>query len=191
MDNLQTLVEMFEGKHSDDVLWYTVRKAVVASKQGHCDLARELIQKSSELFQFFALHNAHTFLQQSYGSARIELTTGEYERAMTHFTTTIEGCDMQGNLTFKALSIRGLGEVAFAHGNFALAAERFAETRSLCTEMGVPPGKLYCCPIFCSPEPVWWVGTVLGGTVTVSEHNVDHIQSYPDIISLTIVQVVS
>jgi hypothetical protein len=39
----------------------------------------------------------------------------------------IEDSDTQGNLYFKAFSIRGLGEVAFARGNFAVAAqpERF------------------------------------------------------------------
>ncbi|KAG1838165.1 hypothetical protein DFJ58DRAFT_861892 [Suillus subalutaceus] len=51
MDNLQTLVGIFEGQHSDDTLWATVGKAVVASKQqGNCDLARELIQKALESF---------------------------------------------------------------------------------------------------------------------------------------------
>ncbi|KAJ8580099.1 hypothetical protein M405DRAFT_834886, partial [Rhizopogon salebrosus TDB-379] len=66
---------------------------------------------------------------------------------------TIEGSDMQGNLRFKACSIRGLGEVAFARGNFAVAAQRFAETRSLCTEMGVPARKLYSCsPFYTLPD---------------------------------------
>ncbi|KAG2035419.1 hypothetical protein BDR03DRAFT_962610 [Suillus americanus] len=146
MDNLQAIIEVFEGRRSDNiVLWYTVRKAVVASKQGNYDLAKELIQKSSESFQFFALHNARMFLHRSYGSACIELTAGQCDMAETYFTTTIEACNMQGNLTFKAFSTRGLGEVAFTHGNFALAAERFQETRSLCTEMGVPPQHLYSC----------------------------------------------
>ncbi|KAG0701800.1 hypothetical protein DFH29DRAFT_1069445 [Suillus ampliporus] len=67
----------------------------------------------------------------SYGSACIELTAGEYHNAESQFPATIESCDMQGNLTFKAYSFCGLGEVAFAHGNFAVAAQRFAETRSL------------------------------------------------------------
>jgi len=145
MDNLQTLVGIFEGQHSDDVLWYTVRKAVVMSKQGNCDLARELIHKVSEPFQFFALRNARVFLHQSYAWACIELTADECDRAETYFTTTIESSDMQSNLTFKAFSIRGLGEIAFACRNFALATQRFEETRSLCAEMGVPPQHLYSC----------------------------------------------
>ncbi|KAG2127950.1 hypothetical protein DEU56DRAFT_982614 [Suillus clintonianus] len=147
------IINMFEGQHSGDVLWDTVRKAVVASKQGNYDLARELIHNASEPFPFFALRNARVFLHRSYGLACIELTAGEYDRAESYLTATIEGCDMQGNLILKAFSTRGLGEVAFAHGNFALAAERFAETRSLCAEMGVPPLHLYsCAPLNTLPD---------------------------------------
>ncbi|KAG2126913.1 hypothetical protein DEU56DRAFT_982812 [Suillus clintonianus] len=145
MDNLQKIIDMFKGQHSEDVLWDTVRKAIVASKQGNYDLARELIHKASEPFPFFALRNARIFLHRSYGLACIELTAGDYDRAESYLTATIEGCNMQGNLILKAFSTRGLGEVAFVHGNFALAAERFAETRSLCAEMGVPPLHLYSC----------------------------------------------
>jgi tetratricopeptide (TPR) repeat protein len=144
-DNLQAIIEMFEGQHSADVLWYTVRKAVVVNKQENHDLARELIQKASEPFQFFSLRNAQTFLYQSSSSACIELTAGEYDRAESYFTATIEACDMQSNLVRKAFSIRGLGEIAFARCNFTLATQRFKETRSLCTEMGVPPQHLYSC----------------------------------------------
>ncbi|KAG1724364.1 hypothetical protein EDB19DRAFT_315739 [Suillus lakei] len=145
IDILQKLVEMFEGQNSDGVLWYTVQKAIVASKQGNHDLARELVHKASEPFQFFALRNARAFLHRSYGSALIELTAGEYDKAASQFTATIEGCNMQGNLHTKAFNIRGLGEVAFVHGDFVLAAQHFAETRSLCAEMGVPPCQLYSC----------------------------------------------
>ncbi|KAG1745213.1 hypothetical protein EDB19DRAFT_1693077 [Suillus lakei] len=145
MDILQKMVEIFEGQNLELVLWYTVWKAVVASKQGDYDLARELIRKASEPFEFFALQSTRAFLHRSYGSARIELTAGEYDGAVSHFTTTIESCDMQDNLTLKAHSKRGLDEVAFACGDFALAAVRFAETRSLCAEMGVPPRHLYSC----------------------------------------------
>ncbi|KAG1821451.1 hypothetical protein EV424DRAFT_1556078 [Suillus variegatus] len=131
MDILHQLVEMFEGQYSDGVLWYTVQKAIVASKQENHDLARELIHKSSEPFQFFALRNARAFLHRSYGSALIELAAGEYDKAASQFTATIEGCNMQGNLHAKAFNIRGLGEVAFVQGDFVLAAQRFAETRCL------------------------------------------------------------
>ncbi|KAG2035382.1 hypothetical protein BDR03DRAFT_1093158 [Suillus americanus] len=148
MDTLQAVIEMFEGQHSDKVLWYTVRQAVVTSRKGNYDIARELIQKASEPFQFFSLRNARTFLHQSYGFACIELTAGAYDRAASHFTATIEGCDMQGNLTFKAFSICGLGEIAFARSNFSLATQRFEETKSLCVEMGVPPQHLYSCLLF-------------------------------------------
>ncbi|KAG1775410.1 hypothetical protein EV702DRAFT_1199430 [Suillus placidus] len=145
MDSLQTILGIFEGQHSEEVLWYTVRKAVVASKQGSCDLARELIQKASEPFQFFSLRNSRIFLRQSYGSACIELTAGECDRAKSYFTATIEVCDLQANLLLKAFSMRGLGEIAFARSNFALATQHFKETRSLCDEMGVPPQHLYSC----------------------------------------------
>ncbi|KAG1791257.1 uncharacterized protein HD556DRAFT_1387020 [Suillus plorans] len=145
MDILHQLVEMFEGQYSDGVLWYTVQKAIVASKQENHDLARELIHKASEPFQFFALCNARAFLHRSYGSALIELAAGEYDKAASQFTATIEGCNMQGNLHAEAFNIRGLGEVAFVQGDFVLAAQRFAETRSLCVEMGVPPYHLYSC----------------------------------------------
>ncbi|KAG2344049.1 hypothetical protein BDR05DRAFT_213330 [Suillus weaverae] len=150
MDNLQTLIGIFEGQHSEDVLWYTVRKAVVASKQGNCDLARELIQKGSESLQFFSLRNARIFLHRSYGSACIELTAGDCDRAESYFTTTIEACDLQADLMHKTFSMRGLGEIAFARGNFALATQRFKETRSLCAEMRVPPQHLYSCSLFCT-----------------------------------------
>jgi tetratricopeptide (TPR) repeat protein len=153
MDILQEIVEMFKGKDLEIFLWFTVCKAVVASNQGNYDLARDLIHKASEPLEFLALHSARVFLHRSYGSACVELTAGEYDRAEFHFTATSEGSDMQGNLQFKAFSIRGLGEVAFARGNFAVAAQCFAGIRSLCTEMGVPPGKLYAClPFHTLPE---------------------------------------
>ncbi|KAG2335516.1 hypothetical protein BDR05DRAFT_1006736 [Suillus weaverae] len=145
MDNLQTLVEMFKGQDLQCVLWYTVRKAVVMSKQGNYDPARELMQKTSEPFQFFSLRNARIFVHRSYGSACIELTAGEYDRAESYFTATIEACDLQADLVRKAFSMRGLGEIAFVRSNFTLAAQRFKETRSLCAEMGVPPQHLYSC----------------------------------------------
>lgn len=147
MDNLQEIVEMLTEQDSQ-VLWYTVRKAVVASKQGDCDLGRELIRKASEPFQFFALRNARVFHHRSYGSACIELTAGECDRAESYFTAMIEACDMQGDLVLKAASIRGLGEISFARRNFALATQRFEETWSLCAEMGVPPEYLYGCSLF-------------------------------------------
>jgi tetratricopeptide (TPR) repeat protein len=145
MDNLQTLIEMSMGQDSERVLFYTVRKAIVASMQGNYDLARELIQKGSEPFQFFALRNARVFLQRSYSSACVELTAGDCDRAETYFMAVIEACDMQSNLLLKALSIRGLGEIEFARRNFALATQHFEETRSLCADMGVPPQHVYSC----------------------------------------------
>ncbi|KAG1838146.1 hypothetical protein DFJ58DRAFT_749333 [Suillus subalutaceus] len=148
MDILQKIVEMFKGDLSHEVLWYTVLKAVVASKQGDHALARELIYKAPNLFQFFALRTAFVFLHRSYSSACIELTAGAYDRAESHFIATIEGCDIQGHLDFKAYSKRGLGEIAFVHGDFVLAARCFTEVRSLCTEMGVPPRHLYSCELF-------------------------------------------
>jgi tetratricopeptide (TPR) repeat protein len=150
MDHLQTLVEMLMGQDSERVLWHTVRKAVIASKQGNHDLARELFQEGSEPFQFFALRSTHTYLHRSYSLACIELTAGECDRAETYFTATIEACDMQGNLTFKAFSTRSLGEIAFARCNVAIATQRFEETWSLCAEMGVPLRRLYSCFPFCA-----------------------------------------
>lgn len=144
MDFLQKIIEM-DGQSAEGALWSTVWKANVMSKQGNYDLARELIREALEPFQFFALRNARTFLHQSYGSACIELTAGECDRAEAYFTATIEACDMQSNLMSKAFSIRGLGEIAFAHSDFVLAAQRFKETLSLCAEIGVPPQHLYSC----------------------------------------------
>jgi hypothetical protein len=77
--------------------------------------------------------------------ACVELTAGECDRAESYFTATIEACDMQSNLAFKALSMCGLGEIAFARSNFVLATQRFKETLSLCTEMGVPPQHFHNC----------------------------------------------
>ncbi|KAJ8585535.1 hypothetical protein M405DRAFT_844470 [Rhizopogon salebrosus TDB-379] len=146
MDIMQEIIEMFKGKNPENFLWFTVLKAVIASNQGNYELARDLLHKASEPLEFFTLHSALVFLYKSYGSALVELTAGEYNRAEFHFIATSEGSDMQGNLQFKAFSIRGLGEVTFARGNFAVAAQCFAETWSLCTEMGVPPRKLYTLP---------------------------------------------
>ncbi|KAG1840674.1 hypothetical protein C8R48DRAFT_765903 [Suillus tomentosus] len=148
MDILQQIIEMFEGQHLDNVLWYTVLKAVVASKQGDHALARALIYKAPSSLQFFELRSAWVFLHRSYCLACIELTVGAYDRAESHFITIVEGCDIQGDLTFKAYSKRGLGEIAFAHDDFALAARYFTETRSLCTEMGMPERRLYSCQPF-------------------------------------------
>ncbi|KAG1768920.1 hypothetical protein EV702DRAFT_713301 [Suillus placidus] len=145
MDNLQMVIGILEGQHSDGVLTFTLGKAIVMSRQGNYDPARELIQKASESFQFFSLRNSRIFLRRSYGSACIELTAGDCDRAESYFTATIEACDLQANLVFKAFSMRGLGEIAFARRNFALATQRFKETRSLCAEMGVPPQHLYSC----------------------------------------------
>ncbi|KAG1745506.1 uncharacterized protein EDB91DRAFT_152058 [Suillus paluster] len=139
---------MFEGRQPRQVLWYTVSKGVVASDQGDHDLARELIHEASGAHELFALHSTRTFLHRSYGSACIELTAGEYDRAEFHSFATIEGCHIQGDLLAKSFSVRGLGEVAFARGNFALAARRFAETRDFCADMGVPPRNLYSCTPF-------------------------------------------
>jgi tetratricopeptide (TPR) repeat protein len=143
MDILEKLLEYYEGHNPESVLWYTVWKAVVASDQGNYDLARVLIQKSSGPLEFLALPNARTFIHRTYSSAHIELVASEYGRAESLFTVAIEGCDTQGDLRVKAYCIRGLGEVACVHGNFALAGQRFAEARALCNEMGVPPQKLY------------------------------------------------
>lgn len=149
---LQEIVEMYEGHDPNNALWYAVWKAVVASNQGHHDLGREIIHKASQNVPFCALPSTASFLHRSYGSACVELNAGEYDRAVSHFTATIEGCDIQGHLDFKAFSIRGLGEIAFEKGDFALAAQRFAEARSLCTEMGVPPRKLHGIPFDALPE---------------------------------------
>ena len=73
--------------------------------------------------------------------------------AKSHFNAAIKGSDIQGELWYKAVSTRGLGEVAFAHGHFTLASKHFAETWSLCAEMGVLPQKLYRCdPLYTLPE---------------------------------------
>jgi len=120
---------------------------------GDYDLARELIHKTSENFEFFSLPSTHAFLHRSYGSAQIELNAREYDMAESHFKATIEACDIQGTLYAKATSIRGLGELAFLRGNFALALQHFAQARSLWAEMGVPPPKLYGCdPLYALPE---------------------------------------
>ncbi|KAG2059302.1 hypothetical protein BDR06DRAFT_721374 [Suillus hirtellus] len=153
MDILQKIIEMFEGEHSHRVLWYTVLKAVVASKQGDHALARELIYKAPGSFQFFELRSAFVFLHRSYAAACIELTDGAYDRAEFHFIAVIEGCNIQGHLDFKAYSKRGLGEIAFAHDDFALAARFFTEILSVCAEMGVPERHLYSCePFYVLPD---------------------------------------
>ncbi|KAG2353194.1 hypothetical protein BDR07DRAFT_1615088 [Suillus spraguei] len=102
MDILQKIVEMFEGHDSHSVLWYTVLKALVASKQGDHALGRELVNPALGLFQSFALRTAHIFLHRSYGSECVELAAGIYDRAESYFITTIEGCDIQEHLLYKA-----------------------------------------------------------------------------------------
>ncbi|KAJ8584213.1 hypothetical protein M405DRAFT_827177 [Rhizopogon salebrosus TDB-379] len=140
MDILQDIVEMFE-QYPHHVDWCTVFKGVVASKQGNYELARELIHKTAKS----ALRSTDIFIHRSYASAHVEVTAEEYDMAESYFIATIEGCDVQSELVLKAFSVRGLGEVTFAHGDFALAAHHFAKTWSLCTEMGVPPQNLYSC----------------------------------------------
>ncbi|KAJ8584211.1 hypothetical protein M405DRAFT_866414 [Rhizopogon salebrosus TDB-379] len=140
MDILQNLVEISE-QYPPDANWFTIFKGVVASMQGNYDLARELIHKTAES----ALRSTYIFIHRSYACARVELTAEEYDKAESYFIATIEGCDVQSELVLKAFSVRGLGEVAFAHGDFAVAAHHFAKTRSLCAEMGVPPRNLYSC----------------------------------------------
>ncbi|KAG1805873.1 hypothetical protein EV424DRAFT_258798 [Suillus variegatus] len=153
MDILQKIIEMFEGEHSHRVLWYTMLKAVVASKQGDHALARELIYKAPGSFQFFELRSAFVFLHRSYAEACIELTDGAYDKAESHFIAVIEGCNIQGHLDFKAYSKRELGEIAFAHDDFALAARYFTEILSVCAETGVPERHLYSCePFYVLPD---------------------------------------
>ncbi|KAJ8579688.1 hypothetical protein M405DRAFT_835548, partial [Rhizopogon salebrosus TDB-379] len=148
MDILQNIVEMYE-QYPYCVNWYTVLKGVVASKQGNYDLARELIHKTAES----ALRSTDIFIHRSYASARVELTAEEYDKAESYFIATIEGCDVQSELVLKAFSVRGLGEVAFARGNFALATRHFTQARILCDDMGVSPQNLYrCSPISALPE---------------------------------------
>jgi len=153
MDILQKMEEIYRGKDPVNLIWSISRQAVIASLLGDYDLARDLIHNTSENFEFLLLPTTYTFLHRCYGSAQIELNAGEYDMAESHFNATVEGCDIQDNLIHKALGFRGLGEVAFARGNFPLASQRFAETQSLCTKMGVPPVKLYSCnPLYTLPE---------------------------------------
>ena len=153
MDILQKIVEICEGKHPANVIWSISQRAVVASLLGDYVLARELIHKTPKTSDFLSLPSAGTFIYRCYGSAQIEFNAGEYDMAESHFNATIEACDSQGTLFAKATSIRGLGEIAFLRGDLALASQRFAETQSLCTKMGVPPVKLYSCnPLYTLPE---------------------------------------
>ncbi|KAG1805863.1 hypothetical protein EV424DRAFT_1578094 [Suillus variegatus] len=118
---LQKSVEMFGGQDLEYALWCTVLKVVVASKQGDRVLVRELIYKAPESLRFFELRSAYISLHRSYGVACIKLIAGEYDGAESHFIATIEGCDIQGQLDYKAYSKRGLGEIAFVRGDFTLA----------------------------------------------------------------------
>ncbi|OAX37543.1 hypothetical protein K503DRAFT_227290 [Rhizopogon vinicolor AM-OR11-026] len=152
MDILSTIVELVEGKDPQNVFWITIWRAVIASDQGNYDLARELIHKSSGPIESLTLSNARSFLHITYNAGQVELAAGQYHRAESYFASTIEGCDMQGDVRIKTFSLRGLGEVAFAQGNLNLAAQRFAETQSLCTETGVPPRNLYSCAPFCARQ---------------------------------------
>ncbi|KAG0695409.1 hypothetical protein DFH29DRAFT_1072483 [Suillus ampliporus] len=96
IDIVQKVVAMSEGRSSQDVLWFTIWKAVVAGNQGDYDLAQKLIRHSFTPFGAFALHSARTFLHVFYVTASIELTASECNTAEFHFTATIEGCDIQG-----------------------------------------------------------------------------------------------
>ncbi|KAG2035403.1 hypothetical protein BDR03DRAFT_1093177 [Suillus americanus] len=164
MDDLQEIVEMYKGQHSHGVLWYTVLKALVASKQGDHAFARELVNPAPGLLRPFALRTAFVFLVRSYSSACVELTAGAFDRAESHFIATIEGCDIQGHLTLKAYSKRGLGEIAFVRGDYALAARYFTEIRPLCIEMGVPLRHLYSCePFYVLPDRFrGWISFLMG-----------------------------
>ncbi|KAG0693152.1 hypothetical protein DFH29DRAFT_1073373 [Suillus ampliporus] len=80
MDILQTIIEMLEGRDPQNVLWYTVWKAVVASERGNHGLARELVYRASGPLDFLrcAMH-AHfsTYLMARHASSSPpESTTG-------------------------------------------------------------------------------------------------------------------
>jgi hypothetical protein len=82
--------------------------------RGNYDLARRLIHKASEPIKFLA----HVISAQI---LRLGLHR-THRKAESHFKVTIKGCNIQRlNLHFKAFSFRGLGEFAFACGDFALA----------------------------------------------------------------------
>jgi hypothetical protein len=137
MDSLQEPLESAKGKDPQvDPRWDTL-KAVVAGHQGNYDLARQFIQRPLES------HVLPDSVGGLHDSAQIELAAGDYHRAESLFDATIEGCNMQGNLYVKAISLRGLEEIAFARGKDGLASQRFGEAHSLCSEMSVPPRNLY------------------------------------------------
>ena len=142
MDILK-MEEMGRGKDPENVIWSISRKVAVVSLLGNHEFARELVQKTYELF---TLPSADAFLRRYYGAAQVELTAGNYSKDESHFNAVIEGCGLQEDPFYKALGFRGLGEVACSRdNNTSLAKQHFAETRSLCTEMGVPPRNLYSC----------------------------------------------
>ncbi|KAG1828060.1 hypothetical protein F4604DRAFT_1948452 [Suillus subluteus] len=153
MDNLQTLVEMQIGKDSGRVLYYTVQKAVVTSSKEIMTLRGAHPESLGILPILCTEQCAHippAILRL--GMHRAHLRRVRQGRDPI-FTTIIKGCDMQSNLVVKTFSICGLGDIAFARSNFALATQRFEETRSLCAEMGVPPQHLCSCmPLYTLPD---------------------------------------
>ncbi|KAJ8591056.1 hypothetical protein M405DRAFT_860847 [Rhizopogon salebrosus TDB-379] len=147
MDFLQEALDSVKGKDPQLAFRWNLLKAVVATHQGNYDLARQLTQRPLESLVL------PDIVGRLYNSAEIELAAGDYHRAESLFDAAIEGCNMQGHLYVKAISFRGLGEIAFARGKNDLASQRFAEAQSQCSEMGVPPRNIYSCkPFYALPK---------------------------------------
>ncbi|KAF8065205.1 hypothetical protein FPV67DRAFT_174120 [Lyophyllum atratum] len=75
-------------------------------------------------------------------AADIELYAGEYATARKLYLKVIEDCDVSSQLMSAAQAKRALGEIATLEKDSDGAKQRFAEARSLCETMDIPPENL-------------------------------------------------
>ncbi|KAF8062279.1 hypothetical protein FPV67DRAFT_1507849 [Lyophyllum atratum] len=114
--------------------------AFTASVAENFDEARGLINRAIAIESISGdriSSNSHLSM-----AADIEMYAGEYATARNLYLKVIEDCDVLSELLRNAQAERALGEIATLEKDPEGANQRFAEARSLCETMGIPPENL-------------------------------------------------